>query len=279
MGEIVDGYDPGSRFSSNPICYAGEFYDNESGMIYLRGRYYDPETRRFITEDPAKDGWNWYTYCGNNPVMRVDPTGFVLQLEGTHDEINTIFAYLTELTRDVLYYEEVSDGVYQVSYDLISGTKYNVGTNLIRRIIDSNHTCNVSITYDGESGASPYDSSAAQTPGVGSGGTVNLSTNDTKAKVEGHIFKQTIPKYIELGHELIHVLRYMGGNSKSQDDPGGIWHNGDWVETASRDEYETTGIDYLTLFSKTFINANSWVTTENALRREHGLPERIRYNR
>ena len=75
-GEIVDGYDPGSRFSSNPICYAGEFYDNESGMIYLRGRYYDPETRRFITEDPAKDGWNWYTYCGNNPVMRVDPTGY-----------------------------------------------------------------------------------------------------------------------------------------------------------------------------------------------------------
>ena len=56
-------------------------------------------------------------------------------------------------------------------------------------------------------------------------------------------------------------------------------HNGDWVETASRDEYETTGIDYLTLFSKTFINANAWVTTENALRREHGLPERIRYNR
>ena len=45
-------------------------------MIYLRGRYYDPELRRFITEDPAKDGLNWYAYCGNNPVMRVDPTGF-----------------------------------------------------------------------------------------------------------------------------------------------------------------------------------------------------------
>lgn len=45
-------------------------------MIYLRGRYYDPEIRRFITEDPAKDGWNWYAYCENNPVMFVEPSGF-----------------------------------------------------------------------------------------------------------------------------------------------------------------------------------------------------------
>ena len=62
--------------SMNPIGYAGEYHDEESGMIYLRGRYYDPEICRFITEDPAKDGLNWYAYCGNNPVTFVDPTGF-----------------------------------------------------------------------------------------------------------------------------------------------------------------------------------------------------------
>ena len=70
-GEVMDS----DNGSGNPIGYAGEFHDEESGMIYLRGRYYDPEIRRFITEDPAKDGWNWYAYCGNNPVMFVDPTG------------------------------------------------------------------------------------------------------------------------------------------------------------------------------------------------------------
>ena len=63
-GEIMDS----DNGSGNPIGYAGEFHDEESGMIYLRGRYYDPEIRRFITEDPSKDGWNWYAYCGNNPV-------------------------------------------------------------------------------------------------------------------------------------------------------------------------------------------------------------------
>lgn len=60
---------------ANPIRYSGEYYDTESGMQYLRGRYYSPELRRFITEDPAKDGLNWYAYCSNNPIMFVDPSG------------------------------------------------------------------------------------------------------------------------------------------------------------------------------------------------------------
>ncbi len=44
-------------------------------MIYLRNRYYDPNARRFITEDPARDELNWYAYCGNNPVNYTDPWG------------------------------------------------------------------------------------------------------------------------------------------------------------------------------------------------------------
>lgn len=55
--------------------YAGEFYDEDSGLIYLRNRYYDPSIGRFITEDPAEDGLNWYIYCGGNPVMCVDSEG------------------------------------------------------------------------------------------------------------------------------------------------------------------------------------------------------------
>ena len=61
----------------NPFRYCGEYMDAESGLIYLRNRYYDPQTGRFITEDPAKDGTNWYVYCGNNPVMFVDPSGLI----------------------------------------------------------------------------------------------------------------------------------------------------------------------------------------------------------
>ena len=60
---------------SNPFRYCGEYYDLSSGLIYLRNRYYDPSIGRFISEDPAKDGLNWYAYAGNNPVRFVDPSG------------------------------------------------------------------------------------------------------------------------------------------------------------------------------------------------------------
>ena len=60
---------------SNPFRYCAEYYDEETEFIYLRARYYSPETQRFISEDLIKDGINWYAYCGNNPVMFVDPSG------------------------------------------------------------------------------------------------------------------------------------------------------------------------------------------------------------
>ena len=59
----------------DPFGYCGEYYDSETGLIYLRNRYYDPSMGRFISEDPAKGGLNWYVYCDNNPIMFVDPLG------------------------------------------------------------------------------------------------------------------------------------------------------------------------------------------------------------
>ena len=60
---------------SNPFRYCGEYYDVETGFIYLRARYYDPNTGRFISQDTAKDGLNWYSYCDGDPVNYHDYTG------------------------------------------------------------------------------------------------------------------------------------------------------------------------------------------------------------
>ncbi|MGN0178101.1 MAG: DNRLRE domain-containing protein, partial [Monoglobaceae bacterium] len=58
----------------NPLRYRGYYYDSETGMYYLKSRYYDPATKRFLNadglvsssiEDVAK---NMFTYCLNNPV-------------------------------------------------------------------------------------------------------------------------------------------------------------------------------------------------------------------
>jgi|GEM_PF-3868169 hypothetical protein len=41
----------------------------------MRARHYDPTTGRFVSEDPARDGLNWFAYCDSNPVNRVDVEG------------------------------------------------------------------------------------------------------------------------------------------------------------------------------------------------------------
>ena len=67
----------------NPFRYRGYYYDNETGMYYLKSRYYDPELRRFISIDrleilEAKQDLydkNLYAYCDNNAPARVDVDG------------------------------------------------------------------------------------------------------------------------------------------------------------------------------------------------------------
>ena len=64
---------------SNPFKFVGAFgvMDEGNGLLYMRARYYDPSTGRFISKDPI--GWagglNLYGYTGNNPVNWVDPEG------------------------------------------------------------------------------------------------------------------------------------------------------------------------------------------------------------
>ena len=79
----------------NPFRYAGEYWDSESGLIYLRARYYDSGVGGFISEDPARDGLNWYVYCGGNPVNGWDPTGLEMAGDEQYSELKqTMLRYL-----------------------------------------------------------------------------------------------------------------------------------------------------------------------------------------
>nr|WP_310552122.1 RHS repeat-associated core domain-containing protein [Paenibacillus sp. YX.27] len=65
----------------NAFRYAGEYWDSDTGLQYLRARWYDPSTGRFITEDTWEgrinhpDSQNPYVYVVNNPLRYVDPSG------------------------------------------------------------------------------------------------------------------------------------------------------------------------------------------------------------
>lgn len=114
-GEVVKtyrydayGYEERTPFdtdkcASNPFRYAGEYFDSETGLIYLRARYYDPLTARFISEDPhwnpsnmiygdsksntpnilaISQSCNLYLYCAGDPISFVDFTGMKLKYPG-----------------------------------------------------------------------------------------------------------------------------------------------------------------------------------------------------
>ena len=68
--------------------YTGKDYDDEVGLYYFNARWYDPELGRFISEDPAQDGVNWYVYVSNNPLKFVDPTGLDPSYTGSFMDTN-----------------------------------------------------------------------------------------------------------------------------------------------------------------------------------------------
>ena len=64
--------------SANPIGYRNYYYDSETGLYYLKARYYDPTTGQFTQEDTVQDDnlqYNLYGYCSANPVLYTDPSG------------------------------------------------------------------------------------------------------------------------------------------------------------------------------------------------------------
>jgi RHS repeat-associated protein len=64
---------------SDPFQYAGQFTDSESGLQYLRARYYDPGTAQFVTVDPMTGTTGEpYAYGADTPVNLVDPTGRIV---------------------------------------------------------------------------------------------------------------------------------------------------------------------------------------------------------
>ncbi|KJR97693.1 MAG: hypothetical protein VR68_12300 [Peptococcaceae bacterium BRH_c4a] len=63
--------------TATPFLFSGNYgvMTDDNGLYHMRARYYDPATSRMLTEDPARAGLNWYTYCNNNPINFIDPQG------------------------------------------------------------------------------------------------------------------------------------------------------------------------------------------------------------
>jgi RHS repeat-associated protein len=98
VGAVTDTYEYDAFGNSitktgttpNNYLYRAEQYDPDLGLYYLRARYMNPLTGRFMSRDP-EDGSTFdpsslhrYLYAGGDPMNRIDPSGRA-------DTIETVF--------------------------------------------------------------------------------------------------------------------------------------------------------------------------------------------
>ena len=82
----------------NPLRYRGYVYDTETGLYYLRSRYYKPDWGRFINADIflGQTGGllthNSFTYCANNAIAYKDENGN-LWIGAVHRALQELLTY------------------------------------------------------------------------------------------------------------------------------------------------------------------------------------------
>ncbi|MBE3584303.1 MAG: hypothetical protein IMX01_09355 [Limnochordaceae bacterium] len=100
--------------------FTGKPEDAAIDLYYFNARYYDPLVGRFIQQDPARSGLNWYLYGEGNPLRYRDPTGLVSEGEAS--------ALVVSLGPYIVYWADH----YDISVALLSGVLYDELTRTSR---------------------------------------------------------------------------------------------------------------------------------------------------
>ena len=179
----------------NPFRYRGYVYDEETGFYYLRSRYYDPTTCRFISADILLStgqgvlGNNCYAYCLNNPVCFQDKSGKDSQLiipvpEGGFSEENgDIWEALDQLTtvlHSAIYLEKEDNKIIISISNAQCGEKIHKVAMIANLDYAMDFVMNeVSTKLDSEMG---------------------ISLSETDSKRIRRQFKKGVSKYLSINH-------------------------------------------------------------------------------
>ena len=112
-----------SGTATTPLQYGGGYTDPESGLIYLRARYYDPATEQFLTVDPlVATTQSPYDYVGGSPLDSADPDG-TSWLGDLGDDLEDAAGDVESVAEDAapvvlpIVADVVVDGVVEVATD------------------------------------------------------------------------------------------------------------------------------------------------------------------
>jgi len=133
-----------SQTGDSHLKYNGKELDEGYGfdLYYYGARYYNSGLGRFISPDPMKDFINPYSYVGNNPMNRIDPTGMVGLPRGPM--LVGIAAFMGSEFR-IPMWQQLANILGEMSQGLSPTQKYN----LLRDIEESIDACRDMISVDG----------------------------------------------------------------------------------------------------------------------------------
>jgi RHS repeat-associated protein len=138
---LVVRHDLGGSANVMPWHYfTGKTLDDESGLMYYGARYYNPKLGRFITPDTIVQSpgnpqtLNRYTYCNNNPVNLIDPTGhsWLKSLQRVIGNMNE------EIGRWVKQLEKVTGSEWEINAE--AGYSSNSSSNRTNNSQSKNNT-------------------------------------------------------------------------------------------------------------------------------------------
>ena len=95
--------------------YTGKPYDSVTGLSDYGFRDYSPAYARFMTEDPIRDGTNWFAYVGNNPVNWIDPWGLSAS-DGKNASTNKLLERNNDQKNNKEQISDIRSRLYRAAY-------------------------------------------------------------------------------------------------------------------------------------------------------------------
>ena len=101
----------------NPFRYRGYVHDEETGLYYLRSRYYIPEWNRFINADNYLFAnlklllQSVYSYCRNNPSTYTDVNGY--SASSVLNNIADFFKRIGTIIKSEIAYDKFGSGTWK----------------------------------------------------------------------------------------------------------------------------------------------------------------------